>query len=172
MRDLKENIQTLYTSPTRKRLRKILGAEFIKGFALLYAQSAPSRGRRASKFLQHCLPRWQDVLARCTTEELAHGGHDEKDRKLIKLNLFVSIEHLRAKFSEHRPKTSGRHRAHRMLQAVSMHHANAKTARAVRALRLCHDVALLRGDGDLAQGLAALGEVVVGEHAGPKDTSE
>ena len=108
MRDLKENIQTLNTSPTRKRLRKILGAEFIKGFALLYAQSAPSRGRRASKFLQHCLSRWQDVLARCTTEELAHGGREEKDRKLTGKILRTSSK-----------KTSGRPRARRMLQALT-----------------------------------------------------
>ena len=45
---------------------------------------------------------------------------------------------------------------------------NTEAARA-SALRLCHDLAFLRGDGDLAQSLAALGEVVVGKHAGPRN---
>jgi hypothetical protein len=99
-RNLKENIQTLKTSPTRERLRKILG--MLRAHHLVVVEH--------QKFFSTAYPA---VLARCTTEELAHGGHDEKDRELINLKLFVSIEHLRAKFSEDRPTISGRHQGRR-----------------------------------------------------------
>lgn len=69
-RNLKENIQTLKTSPTRERLRKILG--MLRAHHLVVVEH--------QKFFSTAYPA---VLARCTTEELAHGGSVAADHLVI-----------------------------------------------------------------------------------------